>query len=85
MMNEIMLAINRHQMNIGYAKLGFIAGSDPASSTITVTLQPEGTTTGPIPYCTPWIGWYAPPNAGDMCLVLFQEGNKNVPIAALVM
>ncbi len=95
-MNEIQLTINRHQMNIGYPKLGFVASSDPASSTITVTLQPEGTTTGPIPYGTPWggvknggggggFGWYSPPVGGEMCLVFFQEGNKNVPIGALVL
>ncbi len=85
LINNIMMQINRHQGNIGYAKLGIVSSSNPQNSTIKVTLQPEQVEAGPMPYCTPWIGWYAPPNAGDQCLVIFQEGNKNVPVGALLL
>ncbi len=85
MMNQILQTISRNQMNAGNAKLGYVTSSNPSNSTIKVNLQPDNTETGWIPYCTPWIGWYAPPVPGSQALVLFQEGSKNVPIGALLM
>lgn len=81
----MMLAINRNKMNEAYTRLGIVSSSNPQDSTIKVLLQPDNVEAGPMPFCTPWIGWYAPPNAGDQCLVIFQEGNKGVPIGALLL
>lgn len=79
------MAINRHMLTVGFARLGIISSSNPDDSTIKVKIQPEDVETGFIPYATPWIGWYAPPNIGDQCLVIYQEGSKNVPIGALLL
>lgn len=83
--NHIQASILRYQYNIGYVRLGQVSSSNPANSTIKVIIQPEQTETGFIPYCTPWIGWFAPPSNGDQALVLFQEGDKNVPIGAMLL
>ncbi len=85
LLNQMFLAINRSQNGIGYVKLGLVSDSNPNTSQIKVFLQPEGTETGWIPYPTPWIGWFAPPNAGDHVMVLFQEGSKDVPLGAVLL
>lgn len=85
LLNHIQSAINRFQANIGYARLGIVSSSNPDNSAIKVVIMPEEIETGFMPFCTPWIGWYAPPNAGDQCLVFFQEADKTVPIGALLL
>jgi len=84
-LNQIMQAVNRNQANLGFAKLGYVSSVNPARSAIKVVLQPENMETGFMPYCTPWIGWYAPPVSGDQALVIFQDGDKNNPIGALLL
>ena len=85
LLNHIFLGANRAQMNIGYAHLGIITSVDPVDYTVKVLLQPEEIETGFIPYCTPVYGWVAPPSGGEQCLVLFERGNNNVPVAALLL
>jgi phage baseplate assembly protein V len=85
LLNHIFLGANRAQMNIGYAHLGIITSVDPVDYTVKVLLQPEEIETGFIPYCTPIYGWVAPPSGGEQCLVLFERGNNNVPVAALLL
>lgn len=84
MLNHMFAAANRNQANIGYAHLGYVTSVNPQNSTIKAQIQPWGYETGFIPYSTPWIGWYAPPNPGDMVLILFQEGSKDVPVGAVL-
>lgn len=83
--NHIQQIIARAMTNLGNVRLGYVSGSTPPGSTITVTIQPENVEVGPIPYATPWIGWFAPPTPGQQCIVIFQEGSKNVPLGALVL
>jgi phage baseplate assembly protein gpV len=85
LLNQMFLTANRYNNTIGYVKLGLVSDSNPNTSQIKVLLQPEGTETGWIPYSTPWIGWFAPPNAGDHVMVHFQEGVKDVPLAATLL
>lgn len=85
LLNHIFLGANRAQMNIGYAHLGIITSVDPTDYTVKVQLQPEEIETGFIPFCTPFYGWVAPPVGGEQCLVLFERGNNNVPVAALLL
>jgi phage baseplate assembly protein V len=84
-LNHIFLGANRAQMNIGYTQLGIITSVDAVDYTVKVLLQPEEIETGFIPYCTPFYGWVAPPSGGEQCLVLFERGNNNVPVAALLL
>lgn len=85
LLNHIYLGANRAQMNIGYAHLGIITSVDPVDYTVKVLLQPEEIETGFIPYCTPVYGWVAPPSGGEQCVVLFERGNNNVPVAAMLL
>lgn len=85
LLNHIFLGANRAQMNIGYAHLGIITSVNPTDYTVKVLLQPEAIETGFIPYCTPFYGWVAPPVGGEQCLVLFERGNNNVPVAAMLL
>lgn len=85
LLNHMMLAFNRSQMNVGYAHLGIITSVNPADYTVKVMLQPEEIETGFIPYCTTSYGWIAPPMGGEQCLVLFERGNNNVPVGALLI
>jgi phage baseplate assembly protein gpV len=85
LVNHMMLAFNRSQMNVGYAHLGIISSVDAVNYSVKVLLQPEEIETGFIPYCTPVYGWVAPPSGGEQCLVLFERGNNNVPIGALLL
>lgn len=85
LLNHIFLGFNRAQMNIGYAHLGIITSVDPTDYTVKVKLEPEEIETGFIPFCTPFYGWVAPPMGGEQCLVLFERGNNNVPVAALLL
>jgi phage baseplate assembly protein V len=85
LLNHMLLAHNRAQMNIGYPHLGIISSVNPTDYTVKVILQPEELETGFIPYCTPFYGWVAPPVGGEQCLVLFERGNNNVPVAALLL
>lgn len=82
LLNHMMLAINRSQMNIGYAQLGIISSVDAPSYAVKVLLQPEQIETGFIPFPTLFYGFVAPPKGGEQCLVLFERGNNNVPIPA---
>lgn len=90
MLNQIMQAVNRNQANIGYVRLGYVSSVNPANSAIKVVIEPEGTETGFMAYSTPWIGgpscgWYAPPAIGTKAVVLFQEGDQEVPIGAFLL
>jgi phage baseplate assembly protein gpV len=85
LLNHMMQAFNRSQMNVGYAHLGIISSVDAPNYSVKVLLQPEEIETGFIPYCTPVYGWVAPPSGGEQCLVLFERGNNNVPIGALLL
>jgi phage baseplate assembly protein V len=85
LLNHMMQAFNRSQMNVGYAHLGIITSVDAVNYSVKVLLQPEEIETGFIPYCTPVYGWVAPPSGGEQCLVLFERGNNNVPIGALLL
>ena len=85
LLNQIQSAINRFQANVGYVRLGIVSSSNPANATIKAKIQPEDVETGFIPYATPWIGWFAPPTPGDQVVLLFQEGDKNVPFGAFLL
>lgn len=84
LLNHMFLAANRAQMSIGYAHLGIITSVNATDYTVKVQLQPEEIETGWIPFGTPFYGWVAPPSGGEQCLVLFERGNNNVPVAALL-
>jgi phage baseplate assembly protein V len=79
------LAANRANMNAGWPHLGIITSVNPADYTVKVLLQPEEIETGFIPFSTLFYGWVAPPKGGEQCMVLFDRGNNNVPIAALLL
>lgn len=77
-------AINRGQLNIGQPQFGFVTSVDASGYNIKVMLQPDEVETGFIPYGTSVYGWVAPPKGGELALVLFQGGQKNVPIGAIL-
>jgi phage gp45-like len=83
--NHMQQAISRALTNLGSTRLGLVSSSNPADSTIKVLIQPENVEIGPVNYATPWIGWFSPPTPGQQCIVLFQEGSKDVPIGALML
>lgn len=85
LLNQMFLMAARQQSNVASVRLGLVSSVNPADSTIKVKLQPEDTETGWIPYPTPWIGWFSPPQNGDQAIVLFQEGSKDVPLGALLL
>jgi phage gp45-like len=83
--NHIQQAISRYQTNVGNMRLAVISTVDPVNYTIKAVIEPEEVEMGPMPYGTPWIGWSAPPNVGDQCIILFQEGDKSVPVGAFLL
>lgn len=83
--NHIQQAIDRNKNNVGFARLGTITSVDPVNYWIKANINPEEIEAGPMPFCTPWIGWSAPPLPGQQVLIVFQEGDKNVPIGALLL
>lgn len=85
LLNHIFQGVNRAQMNIGYSQFGIITSVNPTDYTVKVMLQPQEIETGFIPFCTPFYGWVAPPKGGEQCLVLFEGGDNNVPVAALLL
>lgn len=70
-------------------RLGLVTAYDPGTYAIKATIQPEDVETGFIPLLSPWVGnqWGAffAPILGAQILILFQEGNSQVPIGALFL
>lgn len=85
MINHMQQAISRAMTTFGNIRLGLISSVTPADSTVKVLIQPENVEVGPVQYATPWIGWFAPPTPGQQCIVIYQEGSKDVPIGVLMI
>jgi len=65
--------------NRATVRLGLVTSYDPGNYCAKVRLQPEDVETGWLPVVSPWTGngWglFAPPTAGDLVEVQFQEGH----------
>lgn len=68
-------------------RFGIVTSYDPSRYAAKVRIQPEDYETGFLPVATPWVGndWglFAPPTAGDVVEVHFQEGGKEAAYIAL--
>lgn len=68
-------------------RFAIVTSYDPARYAAKVRIQPEDYETGFLPVATPWVGngWgmFAPPTAGDVVEVHFQEGGKEAAYIAL--
>lgn len=85
MMNQFMLAMNRHRNTFDYVALGTITSCDATSGWVKVMIGATQTELGPMPFGTMFYGWYSPPVGGEQCIVLFQNGSKSNPIGALLL
>lgn len=75
-----------------FPTLGQISGYDSEKYLVTVQIyaasgDEPSIITAPIPLLSPWVGngWgmFCPPSPGDICMVFFQEGDYQSPMAAL--
>lgn len=75
------------QNGFSHARVGLITSYDAKNYCAKVSIQPDGVETGFLPIFTPWVGngWgmFCPPTAGDMVLVLFQEGSFEAGLIVL--
>lgn len=59
------------------SRLATVSNTDPANYSAKVMIQPENIESGWLPIATPWVGngWgiFAPPSAGDVVIITFQE------------
>lgn len=71
------------------ARHGKVTGYDPNTYRVKVSLQPEGSETGWIPYQSAWVGngWgmFTPPPLDTQVMVDFQEGDPSAPIARMAL
>ncbi len=90
-MNQISNAARREAARVmaqlALTRVGIISSYDPETYSAKVFIQPENTESGWLPISTPWSGngWgvFAPPTAGDIVEVQFQEGDKEAGIIGL--
>lgn len=75
MLNAMRLQALRAISRVAASRVGLITSYDPANYCVRVALQPEGTLTGWLPLCTPWVGngWgmFCAPSLNEMVEVEF--------------
>ena len=78
-MHGLIQGIKRHagQMDgmMGQTRCGVVSAIDPVRALVRVTLQPDGVTTGWMPYATPMQGVHMAPIMGAQAIVQPREGD----------
>lgn len=90
-MNQTSNAMRREAARVmgqlALPRVGIVTSYDPDNYAAKVEIQPENIETGWLPIAMPWSGngWgmFAPPTAGDVVDVHFQEGAKGAGIIGL--
>lgn len=80
--------------NFAFTDTGIITGYDPVKHLVTVQIHPATANdpalkTGWIPLASMWVGngWgmFAAPSLGDICVVIYQTGDRQRPIGATLI
>lgn len=83
-MNAVRGEAERVASRIASPRIGIVSSYDPAHYAAKVKLQPEGVETGWASIASMSVGngfgVFSPPSPGDAVVVIFQEGNSEVPI-----